>query len=218
MNTINLMGCLFGRHDEKAELRELLESSNAQREEYRKAADSHSHALEHLSKQLEQKLMDLQELSHQFQSLQQSEARLSRENEVLQQQITGYKQSLNKAAANQEEVNKSLQKETTQRKQADSDLRKLHKEREYLRMRVDRMQHALSILESVMDDTLRVSQTVSSNSSGGSKSGNSYAADMLRQSINTASMQQLQDMIRSSKLEDAKHAPVDDQTNMATRV
>lgn len=215
MNTINLMGCLFGRHDEKAELRELLESSNAQREEYRKAADSHSHALEHLSKQFEQKLMDLQELSHQFQSLQQSEARLSRENEVLQQQITGYKQSLNKAAANQEDVNKRLQKEATQRKQAESDLRKLHKEREYLRMRVDRMQHALSILESVMDDTLRVSQN---GSSSGSKGDSSNAADMLRQSINTTSMQQLQDMIRSSKLEDARHRAVDDQTNTATRI
>eukprot|EP00775_Hariotina_reticulata_P003706 gene3706-3969_t len=139
------MGCLFGGHDEKAELRELLESSNSQREEYRKAADSAARKHEHLSKQFEQKLMDLQDLSLQFQSLQQSEARLSRENEVLQQQITGYKQSLNKAAANQEEVNKRLQKETVQRKQADSDLRKLHKEREYLRMRATAVQPAPTV-------------------------------------------------------------------------
>lgn len=190
------MPCLFGRAEaEKAELRELLESANSQREEYRKAADIATRRAEHLSKQLEQRLLELQELSGLHNALQQHETQVSRENEALQQQIAGYKQSLGKAAAHQEDLNKKLQKETVVRKQAETDLRKLHKEREYLKMRVDRMQHALSILESVMDDTLRVSQGASSE-----YKGHSGSAAALRQSMDTASVQQLQDLIQSTKM------------------
>jgi hypothetical protein len=47
-------------------------------------------------------------------------------------------------------------------------------------MRVDRMQHALSILESVMDDTLRVSQGTSSDAKPTS------TAAALRQSMDAA--------------------------------
>jgi septal ring factor EnvC (AmiA/AmiB activator) len=127
------------------------------------------------------------------QALQQRESQLCRENETLQQQVGSYKHSLNKAAVQQEELTKQLHKESSQRKQAETDLRKLHKEREYLKMRVDRMQHALSILESVMDDTLRVSQNA-----GGDFKGATTSA-ILRQSMDAASVQQLQAMIRSSK-------------------
>lgn len=195
------MSCLFGRAEaEKAELRDLLESANSQKEEYRKAAEMASRRAEHLSKQLEQRMLELQELSNHYQSIQQHETRLCRENEALQQQIAGYKQSLSKAAAHQEESNKRLQKETAARKQSETDLRKLHKEREYLKMRVDRMQHALSILESVMDDTLRVSQ-----GSGSEGFKQSATAAALRQSIDTAGVQQLQDLIASTKVDDACH-------------
>jgi len=136
-----------------------------------------------------------------LQALQQRESQLCRENENLQQQVSSYKQSLNKAAVQHEELNKQLHKEVSHRKQAETDLRKLHKEREYLKMRVDRMQHALSILESVMDDTLRVSQ----NAGGELKHASTSA--VLRQSMDAASVQQLQDMIRSSKMGgDAAHA------------
>jgi chromosome segregation ATPase len=128
------------------------------------------------------------------QALQQRESHLCRQNDHLQQQVASYKQSLNKAAIQQEDLTKQLHKETTQRKQAETDLRKLHKEREYLKMRVDRMQHALSILESVMDDTLRVSQ-----SAGGDLKHASTSA-VLRQSMDPHSVQQLQSMIRSSKM------------------
>jgi chromosome segregation ATPase len=117
------------------------------------------------------------------QALQQRESHLCRENDNLQQQVTSYKQSLNKAAVQQDELTKQVQKETSQRKQAETDLRKLHKEREYLKMRVDRMQHALSILESVMDDTLRVSQNARN---GDFKHANTAAA--LRQSMDAASV------------------------------
>jgi hypothetical protein len=90
-------------------------------------------------------------------------------------------------------------------------VRKLHKEREYLKLRVDRMQHALSILESVMDDTLRVSQ--SAGAGGGSGGGASHlkhasTSAVLRQSMDAASMAELQAMIRSSKMGDAL-APAD---------
>lgn len=137
-----------------------------------------------------------------LQALQQRESQLCRENEGLQQQVASYKQSLNKSAVQQEELTKQLHKESSQRKQAETDLRKLHKEREYLKMRVDRMQHALSILESVMDDTLRVSQNAGADFKGTSTSA------ILRQSMDAASVQQLQDMIRSSKMisSDAAHA------------
>ncbi|WIA14404.1 hypothetical protein OEZ85_002930 [Tetradesmus obliquus] len=183
---------------EKAELRDLLESANSQREEYRKAADIASRRAEQLSKQLEMRLQELNELSGLYTAVQQHEDRLLHENEGLQQQIAGYKQSLSKAAAHQEDLSRKLQKEAAARKQAETDLRKLHKEREYLKMRVDRMQHALSILENVMDDTLRVSQGMSS-SEGGLK-GHHNSAAALRQSMDTASVQQLQDLIQSTKL------------------
>jgi chromosome segregation ATPase len=193
------MSCFFGRAEaEKAELRDLLESANSQREEYRKAADIASRRAEQLSKQLEMRLQELNELSGLYTAVQQHEDRLLHENEGLQQQIAGYKQSLSKAAAHQEDLSRKLQKEAAARKQAETDLRKLHKEREYLKMRVDRMQHALSILENVMDDTLRVSQGMSS-SEGGLK-GHSNPAAALRQSMDTASVQQLQDLIQSTKL------------------
>jgi hypothetical protein len=62
------MPCLFGRAEaEKAELRELLELSNSQREEYRKAADAGNRRADHLGKQLEARLMELQELSSHYQ-------------------------------------------------------------------------------------------------------------------------------------------------------
>eukprot|EP00879_Flechtneria_rotunda_P009117 GHRR01009544.1.p1 GENE.GHRR01009544.1~~GHRR01009544.1.p1 ORF type:complete len:205 (+),score=50.61 GHRR01009544.1:606-1220(+) len=191
------MPCLFGRAEaEKAELRELLELSNSQKEEYRKAADSAARKADHLNKQLEQRILELQDLSCHYQASQQHEYLLRQENEALQQQIAGYKQSLGRAAAHQEDLNKRLQKETAHRKQAETDLKKLHKEREYLKMRVDRMQHALSILENVMDDTLRVSQGANNELKPSS------SAAVLRQSMDAASVQQLQDMIRSTKLAD----------------
>lgn len=195
------MSCLFGRAEaEKAELRELLESANSHKEEYRKAAEMASRRAEHVSKQLEQRMLELQELSTHYQAIQQHETRLCRENEALQQQIAGYKQSLSKAAQQNDELSKRLQKEAVARKQSETDLRKLHKEREYLKMRVDRMQHALSILENVMDDTLRVSQ---GSSGEGMKASSTAAA--LRQSIDTAGVQQLQDLIASTKLDDSCH-------------
>jgi hypothetical protein len=62
------MPCLFGRSEaEKAELRELLELSNSQREEYRKAAEGASRRAEHVSKQLEARLGELQDLSSHYQ-------------------------------------------------------------------------------------------------------------------------------------------------------
>lgn len=62
------MPCLFGRSEaEKAELRELLELSNSQREEYRKAAEGASRRAEHVSKQLEARLVELQDLSSHYQ-------------------------------------------------------------------------------------------------------------------------------------------------------
>lgn len=193
------MAWMCGRAEaEKAELRDLLESANSQKEEYRKAAEMASRRAEHLSKQLEQRVLELQELSTHYQSIQQHETRLCRENEALQQQIAGFKQSLSKAATQNEELSKRMQKETTARKQSETDLRKLHKEREYLKMRVDRMQHALSILENVMDDTLRVSQ-------GNNGEGVKPTAAALRQSIDTAGVQQLQDLIASTKMDETCH-------------
>lgn len=62
------MPCLFGRAEaEKAELRELLELSNSQREEYRKAAEGASRRAEHVSKQLDARLCELQDLSSHYQ-------------------------------------------------------------------------------------------------------------------------------------------------------
>lgn len=62
------MPCLFGRAEaEKAELRELLELSNSQREEYRKAADAANRRADHLAKQLEARLLELQDLSSHYQ-------------------------------------------------------------------------------------------------------------------------------------------------------
>jgi hypothetical protein len=62
------MPCFFGRAEaEKAELRELLELSNSQREEYRKAAEGASRRAEHVGKQLEARLAELQDLSSHYQ-------------------------------------------------------------------------------------------------------------------------------------------------------
>jgi chromosome segregation ATPase len=71
------MPCLFGRAEaEKAELRELLELSNSQREEYRKAAEGASRRAEHVGKQLEARLAELQDLSGHYQVLHKSAALL----------------------------------------------------------------------------------------------------------------------------------------------
>lgn len=65
---LGIMPCLFGRAEsEKAELRELLELSNSQREEYRKAAEGASRRAEHVSKQLDARLCELQDLSSHYQ-------------------------------------------------------------------------------------------------------------------------------------------------------
>jgi hypothetical protein len=203
------MPCLFGRGEaERAELRDLLESANSQREEYRKAADAASRRAEHLALQLEARLLELQELSGAYGALQQQASRAARDADALTAQVAGYKQSLGKAATHQEDLNRRLQKEATARKAAEADLRKLHKEREYLKMRVDRMQHALSILESVMDDTLRVSQGAGCGEGGGGlRMGGGAAA--LRQSMGAGELQQLQDLIAASKLGSDRRGHVD---------
>jgi hypothetical protein len=60
------MPCLF-RNSEAEELRELLELSNSQREEYRKAAEGASRRADHVQKQLEARLGELQDLSSHYQ-------------------------------------------------------------------------------------------------------------------------------------------------------
>eukprot|EP00877_Chromochloris_zofingiensis_P010076 jgi/Chrzof1/5321/Cz15g22020.t1 len=173
----NSMPCFYGSSErEKAELRDLLELANAQKEEYRKAAEMASRRAEELSRQLNKQSADMQQLSGKLQTYAQKNSRLSLEVKTLQEQIMDMNMQLDTAMGQQAVLQQRLQDTTTERTMADAQLRKLTKDREYLRTRVDRMQKALSMLDSVLDDTLRESGNAANERVGFER------AAMLRQS------------------------------------
>jgi chromosome segregation ATPase len=143
---------------EKAELRELLELANAQREEFRKQCERQAKENQELSRKLEKSQRDVADLHQRLQASSQREAQLDNNNQNLELKVSGLHAALDKASLQHDEDEERVVKLTAQRDAAQADVRKLSKDREYLKHRVERMQKALSMLESVLDDTLRESQ------------------------------------------------------------
>lgn len=149
------MAC-FGRGDrEKTELREMLELSNAQQEEARKAAEAAARRGDELARQLTAKQAEINSLAVQLRDAGIREARLAASSETLSTQLASLQASLDRANGQHDELRERVDEMAAEKKQALSEVRRLTKDREYLKHRVDRMQKALSMLESVLDDTLR---------------------------------------------------------------
>jgi chromosome segregation ATPase len=63
--------------------------------------------------------------------------------------VASLQKALERAGAQRDELSERATELTAERKQAVADVRRLTRDREYLKHRVDRMQKALSMLESV---------------------------------------------------------------------
>ncbi|KIZ07881.1 hypothetical protein MNEG_0067 [Monoraphidium neglectum] len=153
------MSCFSAKGErERTELREMLELSNAQKEEARKAAEAAARRGDEIARQLAAKQQEAGGLSAQLRDAGLREARLAASNEALAVQVASLQKALERAGAQRDELSERATELTAERKQAVADVRRLTRDREYLKHRVDRMQKALSMLESVLDDTLRENQ------------------------------------------------------------
>lgn len=148
----------FGRAEqERAQLHDMLQGANANAEAFRKEAIRNKAAFDETSRKLERAQREIAELQHRLQATAQNEALLSNENNDLELKLAGLHAALDKAAMQQERDEERIRQAESQRDAAMAEARKLSKDREYLKHRVERMQKALSMLESVLDDTLRES-------------------------------------------------------------
>ncbi|KAI8468807.1 MAG: hypothetical protein J3K34DRAFT_522625 [Monoraphidium minutum] len=184
------MACFTAKAErERTELREMLELSNAQREEARKAADAAGRRADDLGRQLAAKNAEAGGLAAQLRDAGGREARLAAANDALAGQTAGLQRALERAGAARDELGERVAELSAERKQAQADVRRLTKDREYLKHRtanreylkhrVDRMQKALSMLESVLDDTLRENQGLGAaaiGAAGGAGAGAAGAA------------------------------------------
>lgn len=141
----------------------MLELSNTQKEEARKAAEAAARRGDELARQLATKQQEASGLAAQLRDSGIREARLAASNEALTTQVASLQKALERASAQRDELGERVTELSAERKQAQVEVRRLTKDREYLRHRVDRMQKALSMLESVLDDTLRESQATTGN-------------------------------------------------------
>lgn len=114
---------------EKAELREMLELSNAQKEEARKAAEAAARRGDELVRQLAAKQQEAAGLAAQLRDAGVREARLAASNEALQQQVAGLQKALERASTQRDELSDRVSELTAERKQAQADVRRLTKDR-----------------------------------------------------------------------------------------